>query len=521
MQKQNLSGVDNYNYVYADDVIILSEWNQSDMENIIQILNIFYNVSGLKINIHKSNVFGVGVSSSEIVSMAACTGCEAGSLLFTYLGLSIGSNMRRIVNWQVLIDRFKARLSGWKANLLSIGGRLTLIKSVLGSLGIYYLSIFKAPETVVKSLESLRAAFFWGSHENSKKLVWVKWSNILASLDKGGLGVGSLNAFNKALLLKWRWRLFQNPYALWVHVIKAIHGEEAGIDLRGCQTNEVWASIVGTINHLHSSGIVPLSSIRFRVGDGSSIRFWKDTWLGNEPLCIRYNRLFHLVNFKDCFIQDCIANGSWSWNWNRPITTGRTKTKFDKLIIDIANLDNDEMADSDSCIWSLSHDGTFSVNMVRKFIDDHTLPTLSPSTRWYTMIPKKVNIFMWRVFLDKLPNRFNLSLRGLDLDSISCMVCNGPIESNVHIFFTCDTTSTVWRLVRTWTCSTFPIFCSSEDLDSWFNSWRASKDKKSRAYSIFAATCWTLWRYRNNITFNSHSMRKCVIFDFICLVSFS
>ncbi|GJT52207.1 RNA-directed DNA polymerase, eukaryota, reverse transcriptase zinc-binding domain protein, partial [Tanacetum coccineum] len=407
---------------YADDVIILSEWNQSDMENIIRILNIFYIASGLKINIHKSNVFGVGVSSSEIVSMAACTGCEAGSLPFSYLGLSIGSNMHRIVNWQVITDRFKARLSRWKANMLFIGGRMTLIKFVLGSPGIYYLSIFKAPESVVNSLESMRAAFFSGSSENTKKLAWVKWLNILALLDKGGLGIRSLSAFNKALLLKWRWHLLENPPALWVYVIKAIYGEEAGFNLR-----------------------VPLSSIRFRVGDGSSIR--KDTWLGNEPLCIRYNRLFHLANSKDCSIQDRIANGSWNWDWNRPLATGRSKSEFDKLILDIANLDEDEMADSDSCIWSLSHDGNFSVNMVRKFIDDLSLPTLSPSTRWYTMIPKKVNIFMWRMFLDRLPNRLNLSLRGLDLDSISCMVCNGNAESNAHIFFKCDTAFVVWHLV--------------------------------------------------------------------------
>nr|GEY76180.1 hypothetical protein [Tanacetum cinerariifolium] len=163
---------------------------------------IFYIASGLKINFYKSNVFGVGVSNSEVISMAACTGCEAGSFPFSYLGLPIGSNMSRIANWQILIDRFKARLSGWKANLLSIDGRLTLIKSVLGSLGIYYFSIFKAPEMVIKSLESLRANFFWGIYESSKKLSWVKWSNTLASFDKGGLGVGSLSVFNKALLLK-------------------------------------------------------------------------------------------------------------------------------------------------------------------------------------------------------------------------------------------------------------------------------------------------------------------------------
>nr|GEX48317.1 RNA-directed DNA polymerase, eukaryota, reverse transcriptase zinc-binding domain protein [Tanacetum cinerariifolium] len=295
---------------YADDVIIFSDWNQNDMKNITRILNIFYIASGLKINFHKSNVFGVGVSNSEVVSMAACTGCEAGSFPFSYLGLPIGSNTSRIANWQILIDHFNARFSGWKANLLSIGGRLTLIKSVLGSLGIYYFSIFKAPEMVIKSFESLRANFFWGSHESSKKLSWVKWSNTLASFDKGGLGVGSLNAFNKALLLKWRWLLFNFLNSLWVHVIKAFHGNEAGINLGGCQTSETWAKIVGTINHLHSRGIVFLNSICFKVEDGSSIRFWKDTWFGNDPLYIRYNKLFHLENNKECFIGQRILNGS-------------------------------------------------------------------------------------------------------------------------------------------------------------------------------------------------------------------
>ncbi|GJS89279.1 hypothetical protein Tco_0771915 [Tanacetum coccineum] len=67
----------------------------------------------------------VRVSSNKVEIMASYT----------------GSNMSRITNWKPLIDRFKARLSSWKANLLSIGGLLTLIKVVLGSLGNYYLSV--------------------------------------------------------------------------------------------------------------------------------------------------------------------------------------------------------------------------------------------------------------------------------------------------------------------------------------------------------------------------------------------
>ncbi|GJW54869.1 RNA-directed DNA polymerase, eukaryota [Tanacetum coccineum] len=224
----------------------------------------------------------VGVSSNEVEIMASYTGREASFFSFTYLGLPIGLNMSRIMNWKPLIDHFKARLSGWKANLLSIGVHLTLIK--------------------------------YGSSEDSKKLAWVKWSNILASLDKG---------------------------ALWVHVVKAIHGDEEGIDIKGCHTNGVWASIVGLIFYLHSSGIVPLNSIRFKFGDGSSIRFWKDT---------------------------C-----------RPVNVGRTKVKFNAFISNIATLEPEELVGSDTCIWSLSHDDKFLVNSVRKHIDELSLHSLSPS----------------------------------------------------------------------------------------------------------------------------------------------
>nr|GEW58809.1 transposon Ty3-G Gag-Pol polyprotein [Tanacetum cinerariifolium] len=136
---------------YADDVIITTEWNALDMDNIIRIHNVFHLASGL-INIHKSNVYDVGVSNNEVLVMANNAGCFSGVFPFTYLGLPIGANMNLSVNWKTLLDKFDYRLLKWKAKLLFIGGHLTLIKSVLGSLGIYYLSIFKVPDIVLKTL---------------------------------------------------------------------------------------------------------------------------------------------------------------------------------------------------------------------------------------------------------------------------------------------------------------------------------------------------------------------------------
>ncbi|GJZ72957.1 RNA-directed DNA polymerase, eukaryota, reverse transcriptase zinc-binding domain protein [Tanacetum coccineum] len=217
-----------------------------------------------------------------------------------------------------------------------------------------------------------------------------------------GLNIGSLKSFNLALLQKWRWRWFSFPNAIWVKVIKAIHGQEGGFDTYGCNFNGIWARIVGSSNFLHSKNIIPLNSFRFKAGCGTHIRFWKDIWIGDSPLIIRYNRLYRLELDKDCLIIDRIKNGQWSWNWSR----------------------NDLGVQA------------------RRVIDDIILPSLATSTSWDKILPHKVNIFMWRLMLDWLPHRLNLSSRGIDIQSILCPSCNGNVESSNHIFFN---VTSFWR----------------------------------------------------------------------------
>ena len=67
-----------------------------------------------------------------------------------------------------------------------IGARFTLIKSVLGSMPIFHMSIFKAPSSVLQKLESIRSHFFNGHDTRSKKASWVKWSKVLTAKEKGG-----------------------------------------------------------------------------------------------------------------------------------------------------------------------------------------------------------------------------------------------------------------------------------------------------------------------------------------------
>nr|GEV57275.1 RNA-directed DNA polymerase, eukaryota, reverse transcriptase zinc-binding domain protein [Tanacetum cinerariifolium] len=87
---------------------------------------------------------------------------------------------------------------------LSIGGTLTLIKSILGSLPIYYFSLFKAPKKIINLLESIRFRFFWGFKESQRGICWVKWNSILVNANMG------------------------EKDALWRLVIKDFYGDDGG-----------------------------------------------------------------------------------------------------------------------------------------------------------------------------------------------------------------------------------------------------------------------------------------------------
>ncbi|GJX05089.1 RNA-directed DNA polymerase, eukaryota [Tanacetum coccineum] len=209
---------------YADDAVFIGEWSDSNLSCIMNVLHCFSLASGLKINIHKSHLLGVGVSHATIEAAAASLGCSIMKSPFIYLGVPVGGNMSSIKAWDDILRKLKSRLSKWKVKTLSIGGRLTLLKSVLGSSPIYRMSIYKVPKAVLASMEALRRRFFYGALDNEKKISWIKWSKILSPKKHGGLGVSSLYALNRALLFKWVWRYISQDNSLWARVISSIHG---------------------------------------------------------------------------------------------------------------------------------------------------------------------------------------------------------------------------------------------------------------------------------------------------------
>ncbi|XP_021971503.1 uncharacterized protein LOC110866667 [Helianthus annuus] len=163
-------------FLYEDNAIILGEWFPSNIRNV-------------------ANIYAIGVQPGELNNMAAAVGCQAGIFPFKYLGLMVGANMNRVSNWKPVYDIFDARIAKWKAALLSIGGRTTLIKVVFGSLPNYYFSLYKAPVQVIKDLEAKMRNFLWGGDDSVKKLYWVAWDRVSHPKKNGGLDLSKLKKY--------------------------------------------------------------------------------------------------------------------------------------------------------------------------------------------------------------------------------------------------------------------------------------------------------------------------------------
>ncbi|GJX21707.1 RNA-directed DNA polymerase, eukaryota, reverse transcriptase zinc-binding domain protein [Tanacetum coccineum] len=266
-------------------------------------------------------------------------------------GSKVGGNMSRIKSWDEIVDKMVDRLSKWKMKTLSIGGRLTLLKAVLGSMPIYHMSIFKVPMKVLQRMESIRSRFFSGVDLNSKKSIWVKWSKVLCSKEKGGLGVSSLYALNRALMCKWVWRFTTQKNLLWTRVIKAIHGED-GKNGSGFKVGykSIWRSILQEVETLKIKG---LWHWRFA--------FETKDILGFMVLEVK----------KTVDVASKLSQENLTWSFRRAPRSGVEQDQLTDLTTYVEGVVLG--VTPDRWYWTLDGSGEFSVASARKVIDENSV----------------------------------------------------------------------------------------------------------------------------------------------------
>ncbi|GJX07307.1 RNA-directed DNA polymerase, eukaryota, reverse transcriptase zinc-binding domain protein [Tanacetum coccineum] len=405
---------------YADDAIFLGEWSDGNISTLI-----------------------------HVIQAAATLGCLVLKCLFYYLGTRVGGSMTRVQAWQEIVEKVKSRLSKWKSKTLSIGGRLTLLKSVLGSIPVFHMSIFKVPSKVLHILESIRSHFFNGHDPGSKKASWVKWNNVLTDKKRGGLGVSSLFALNRGLMIKWVWKFLSQKDSLWTKVIVAIHGVGGKIHSEWTSTGKsCWLSILSEVRSLQRKGMYVFDYLTHKMGNGESTKFWLDHWHTRGIFKDIFPRLYALESSKDVTVSSKIGDTSLVCSFRRIPRGGIEQNQFDSLVELVRSVTI--VPSADRWNWNLESTGIFSVASARRRIDEICLPNIGEETRWVKCVPIKINVLAWKIKTDALPTRFNISRRGIDIQDMSCPICDNAIESTDHLFFRCGLVRDIANKVLSW-----------------------------------------------------------------------
>uniref|UniRef100_A0A8R7URI1 Uncharacterized protein n=1 Tax=Triticum urartu TaxID=4572 RepID=A0A8R7URI1_TRIUA len=142
--------------------------------------------------------------SADAIAMAAALGCPISSFPQPYLGLPLSPLKLPISAYDPLLLSFDRYLSGWRALLLSSGGRLVLCNAVLNNLPTYFMCSFLLPPGAVEQIDRRRHAFFWtGKDTCSGARCLIAWDKVCVDVQEGGFGICDLRWQNMCLLLNF------------------------------------------------------------------------------------------------------------------------------------------------------------------------------------------------------------------------------------------------------------------------------------------------------------------------------
>ena len=288
---------------FADDMLIFTQKNSLCITNYFRILDVFAMMSGLSLNYSKSCIISWSSRDHEWSrDVASSFGCRHSTCPFTYLGFPLGDNMNKRSAWKPVIDKIQSRLATWKAKILSRAGRLTLIKSVLNSLPVYYMSMFKMPKAIASKIVLIQRSFFWGGPtENRKGCTRIKWSDIQLPKEMGGLGVGNMMHKNLILLFKWWWRFSESDSSPWKKILKSVYdikGLKASSDSFYKVREGSWAHLLDNDADTSKVRSTIEEGMIITVGNDNSTHFWHDRWCEVGPLKRIFPRLFSLSRQK-------------------------------------------------------------------------------------------------------------------------------------------------------------------------------------------------------------------------------
>ncbi|XP_042964706.1 uncharacterized protein LOC122298928 [Carya illinoinensis] len=336
--------------LFADDSIIYGRAKLTEWFKIQKLLGTYERASGQCFNRQKTTIcfssntpMAVRRQIQKVAGVVVCGNFEK------YLGLPSSVDRSRYNASKHLKERVWLKVNNWKNKFLSQAEKEVLLKAVVQAIPTYSMSVFMLPRKLCKEIAVIMARFWWSHMQNDKRIHWRSWSKMGNSKGRGGLGFRELECFNKAMLAKQVWRILNNPNSLVARVMqeKYFKGKSV-LDARlGYSPSLVWKSLFSSVG-LIKDGLL------WRVGDGNTIKIWKDRWVLSSS--------FHLLQSyvkmlpTEATVKQLIKEDRGKWN-EELINEIFNKEEAEA----IGNIPLSKMGTKDKMRWGCPQNGLFSV----------------------------------------------------------------------------------------------------------------------------------------------------------------
>ena len=194
---------------YADDTIIILG-NALDTDQALNIIKKYGQVSGLRLNLHKTVGVPLGVDKENIPSLSPQIAWTLNPV--KVLGVYVGGTEDECnkLNWDGKITNLERLLNSWKQRNLSLFGKITIIKTLALPNIIYCASMAIVPPEVYKKIEKLVYGFIWNSKDR------IKRNQLINKIEEGGLNMVDIKSRLDSLKAIWVKRILtENNNSSW------------------------------------------------------------------------------------------------------------------------------------------------------------------------------------------------------------------------------------------------------------------------------------------------------------------
>ncbi|KAL9677847.1 hypothetical protein QQ045_015683 [Rhodiola kirilowii] len=297
--------------------------------------------------------------------------------------------------------------------MLSMGGRLILVESVLNSMAVHVLASLPTPTGVLDRINSLLSNFIWDSG-GERRRHWVSWSDICRNKKCGGLAIRNLKDICLAFQYKLAWRCM-DPASLWGSFVRSSYKV-------GMPGSHIWTYVSKVLPDLRAQ-----CSWNVEKGTMSVAAF---CWLyGTSPPATLRDAPMHSILLD----QDALT----TLTLNLPPHGQR-----DLQAISISD-------SPDLLEWCRSPTGTFTTKEFHRVKSSPAHINNTMANIWRPWLPPKLSVFLWKLRHRAVPLDDRVRQCGIALASM-CRCCLRPDEeSTAHLFFHSDAANRVWDVGRT------------------------------------------------------------------------